>query len=306
MEDYMKNPRCIIPVPYDEPTTAAKFKRGLEYPLNVTYTLLLALLTAKPRESEMYKAEKKIWNEAMGTQFGNLHFPAAYDYFKGLDSWTTNGPLELAYRVLCNMWSWNARAAKTPNNETLVCYDVCTETCSDDDGIPEGDTDFPVARRALDVLPILSHQHHLARRHHTHHAHHEHSTRSDISETHQLTKRRPPYQYTVTGADGHKRSFLITLNDHDTVKEMMKADPNAAIGNELIGYNSVDDCGNPIIAQLNYNAQSLRRFETEHVMDGQLIASFLADASNGVLRSGATATNAGVSMSYFYTLKQRQ
>jgi hypothetical protein len=211
----------------------------------------------------------------MGTLFGNLHFPAAYDYFKGLDSWNTNGPLELAYRVLCNMGSWNARAAKTPNDETLVCYDVCTgETCSgDDDDIPEGDTGFPVVRRALDVLPISSHQHHHARHHHTHHAYHERSTRSDISET-QLTKRRPPYQYTVPGADDRQRSFLIILNDHDTVKEMMKADPNAAIGNELIGYNSVDDCGNLTIAPLNYDAQSLRRFETEHVMDGQLIATF--------------------------------
>jgi chitinase len=177
MQDYMKNARCIIPVPFDEPTTATKVKRDLEYPLDVTYTLLLALLTAKSRESEMYKAEEKIWNEAMGTQFGNVHFPAAYDYFKGLDSWTTNGPLELAHRVLCNIWSWNARAAKTPNDETLVCYNVCTgETCSDDDDdIPDGDTDFPVARRALDVLPISSHQHHHARRHHTRHAHHEHS-----------------------------------------------------------------------------------------------------------------------------------
>ena len=190
MEDCMKNPRCIIPVPFDEPTTATKVKRDLKYPLDVTYNLLLALLTAKSRESEMYKAEEKIWNEAMGTPFGNLHFPAAYDYFKGLDSWTTNGPLELAYRVLCNTWSWNARAAKTSNDETLICYDVCTvETCSDvdDDDIPEGDTDFPVARRALDVLPILSHQHHHARRHHTHHAH-EHPTRSNMSETHKLTK----------------------------------------------------------------------------------------------------------------------
>ena len=79
----------------------------------------------------------------------------------------------------------------------------------------------------------------------------------------------------------------------------MKADPNAAIGNELIGYNSVDDCGNPAIAQPDYDAQSLRRFETEHVIDIQLIASFLADASNGVLRSGATATIARVLMSYF-------
>jgi hypothetical protein len=60
IEDYMKNPRCIIPVPFDEPITAAKVKRDLEYPVNVTYTLLLALLTAKSRESEMYKAEEKI------------------------------------------------------------------------------------------------------------------------------------------------------------------------------------------------------------------------------------------------------
>ena len=34
-------------------------------------------------------------------------------------------------------------------------------------------------------------------------------------------------------------------------------------------------------------------------MNGQHIASFLAHASNGVLRSGATATIARVSMSYF-------
>jgi hypothetical protein len=34
-------------------------------------------------------------------------------------------------------------------------------------------------------------------------------------------------------------------------------------------------------------------------MEGQLIASFLAGASNGVLRSGAITTNARVSMSYF-------
>ena len=60
MEDCMKNPRCIIPVPFDEPTTATKVKRDLKYPLDVTYTLLLALLTAKSRESEMYKAEEKI------------------------------------------------------------------------------------------------------------------------------------------------------------------------------------------------------------------------------------------------------
>lgn len=67
MEDYMKNLRCMIPVPFDEPTTAAKVKRDLEYPLDVTYTLLLALLTGKSRESEMCKAEEKIWNEATGT-----------------------------------------------------------------------------------------------------------------------------------------------------------------------------------------------------------------------------------------------
>jgi hypothetical protein len=79
---------------------------------------------------------------------------------------------------------------------------------------------------------------------------------------------------------------------------MLKTDPNAAIRNELIGYNSVDDCGNPSISQLTY-PQGLRNFETEHVMDSQLIASFLADTSNGVLRSGAMATTAQVSMSYF-------
>jgi hypothetical protein len=53
IEDCMKNPRCTRPIPFDEPTTAAKVKRNLEYPLDVTYTLLLALLTARYRESEM-------------------------------------------------------------------------------------------------------------------------------------------------------------------------------------------------------------------------------------------------------------
>jgi hypothetical protein len=80
------------------------------------------------------------------------------------------------------------------------------------------------------------------------------------------------------------------LNDQDTVKEIMKANPNAAIRNKLIGYNSVNNCDNPTIAPLNYDAQSLRRFKTEHLMNGQLVALFLADASNGVLRIGATAT----------------
>ena len=66
----------------------------------------------------------------------------------------------------------------------------------------------------------------------------------------------------------------------------------------MIGYNTVDDCRNPSISQLTY-PEGLTNFETEHVMHGQLIASFWADASNGVLRSGATATTARVSMSYF-------
>lgn len=127
------------------------------------------------------------------------------------------------------------RAAKTQKEEILVCYNVCTsKTCSDNDNnnVPKVGSDFPIAQRALDVSPTSLHQHHHVRRQHTHHTYHEHSTRSNISATHQLTKRRPPYQYTVTGADGCQRSFLITLNDHDTVKEMLKADPNAAIGNE--------------------------------------------------------------------------
>ena len=126
MKDFIRNPRCILPVPFDAPTSAAKVKRDLKYPLDVTYTLLLALLTARSRESELYKAEENIWNEAMGSQFENLHFPAAYDYFKGLHSWITQGPHELAHRSLCSMWSWNARAAKKPNEKTLVCYDFCT------------------------------------------------------------------------------------------------------------------------------------------------------------------------------------
>ena len=103
---------------------------------------------------------------------------------------------------------------------------------------------------------------------------------------------------TVTGADGRTRSFFLTLNPHSTVKKMLQDDPNAAIGNDCIDYNSVDDCGNPSISQYTYS-QGLRRFEVENVIDGQLIAQFLTDASNGVLRSGATATTPRVSMSYF-------
>jgi hypothetical protein len=60
MEDFIKILRCILPVPFNAPTLAAKIKRDLKYPLNVTYTLLLALLMARLRESELYKAEEKI------------------------------------------------------------------------------------------------------------------------------------------------------------------------------------------------------------------------------------------------------
>lgn len=296
MGEFMKNPRCILPVPFDEPTSAARVKRDLKYPLDVTYTLLLALLTARSRDSEIYKAEETIWNEAMGTQFENLHFPAAFDYIKGLNSWLTQGPHELTYRILCSMWSWNARAAKEQGGNTLVCYDPCTgDSCGDED--PDDDTDFPEKRRALDVPTTLrlSHSHDLS---HRHHIHHRQEPGANIEETHQLEKRRAPYQYTVTGADGRQRSFFVTLGDHDPIRRMLQLDPNAAIGNELIGYNQVDDCGNPSVQQLTY-PQGLRRFQLEHVLDGQLIAQFLEDASNGRLRSGATASTPRVTISYF-------
>ena len=170
-----------------------------------------------------------------------------------------------------------------------------SNSCGDEDVIFDDDSDFPEVRRALDVSPTVSHQYHHPRRNHIHP---EHSLISNISETHQLTKRRPPYQYTVTGADGRTRSLFLTLNPHSTVKKMLQDDPNAAIGNDCIDYNSVDDCGNSSISQYTY-PQGLRRFEVEHVIDGQLIAQFLTDASNGVLRSGATAATPRVSISSF-------
>jgi hypothetical protein len=59
MEDFIKNPRCILPVPFDAPTSAAKIKRDLTHPLDVTYTLLLALLTARSRESGFTEQKKR-------------------------------------------------------------------------------------------------------------------------------------------------------------------------------------------------------------------------------------------------------
>jgi hypothetical protein len=63
----MKNLRYIIPVLFNKPATAAKVKRDVEYPLNITQTILLPLITAKSRVSKMYKAEEKIWNKVIST-----------------------------------------------------------------------------------------------------------------------------------------------------------------------------------------------------------------------------------------------
>ena len=77
------------------------------------------------------------------------------------------------------------------------------------------------------------------------------------------------------------------------MRRMLQLDLDAAIGSGLISNNQVDDCGNPSVQQLNY-PQGLHRFQSEIVLDGQLIAHFLEDASNS-----ATASTPRIAISYF-------
>lgn len=200
LEEYMKSPRCKVPSTFDKRDSLSLAKRDLKYPMDVTHELLLALL-AGTMGGSMNSLVEESWNNAMGTQFNNLHFPALEEYVRGLRIYDVRGPIEVAYEIICNLNYWNQLASKNEEEKTLVCYDPTScsgEACYG--GNAGGGSSVARSLRS-DSSP------HSFRRHR--HVHRHVSTQIYEKHASTLEKRTRSYDASFMGSNG--RTFTITV-----------------------------------------------------------------------------------------------
>ncbi|KAI4621511.1 hypothetical protein J4E80_003881 [Alternaria sp. BMP 0032] len=272
LEEYIKDPRCSVPQTFGKRDSLSLIKRDLDSPYDVTHQLLLGLI-AKTASSSMYDLMSEAWNKAMGTTYSSLKFPKLREFVTELDIYKSRGPIEVAYEIMCSLNYWNSRAAG--GSKTLVCYD------------PSYDKDAASPARLARSIPSRHHHHHYVHRHALSH-----------SSDHTLAKRvgrARDYRVEINGGVNPNHRITITMPEYLQINDLPPTEP---IMDEVIEFEDVDDCGNPRIHRISLPTQS-RRVEMEHPFDGQLIARFMRDASNGVLRSGATAVTGRVAVSYF-------
>ncbi|KAH5292828.1 hypothetical protein HBI11_188100 [Parastagonospora nodorum] len=284
LEEYLKNPRCEVPEPFTKRSSPSLIKRAEKWPYDITGQILLLLLT-NSAGGAMLDSMQEIWNKAMGDKYSYLHFPSFRKYAQSLNVYTSHGPIALAEKIKCNLNYWNARASNG-TKKTIVCNDVpCSgELC----------TYEQLERRSETFSPSKHFDHDHGHRHSHLHYHPGQGENKQTTRDVVLKKRARYYAASLEGADGETAEITMTLPNHQSFNDM---DGEIPAMDEVLDYDDLDDCGNPRIA--HYQLPSSREFEVEHVIDGQLIAAFLSDASRGRLRSGATATTARVAISYF-------
>ncbi|CAN9362086.1 unnamed protein product [Alternaria alternata] len=230
------------------------------------------------------------WNDAMGTRFSNLHFPALRDYVTSLHTFAVRGPIELATEIVCNLSYWNKMASDDKKEKTLVCYDP--ERCVGNECFPDDpDDESIVARQVGSGSSIGAFHHHR-------HAHRQISGQGSQKRSGKIEKRSRDYTASFMGSNGRTFTITVTLPSHRGFSQLAEDDP---LNDEVIDYMFDDNCGDTdtddfVLPTGNY-------YEMEHLVDGQLIAQFMIDAYNRRLPSGATATTAGVSASYFETAR---
>jgi hypothetical protein len=200
LEEYIKNPRCKVPLTFEKRGPHSLAKRELKYPMDVTQHILLALL-AGTMGGTMNEMVEDSWNDAMGTRFSNLHFPAFRDYVSGVHTFAVRGPIELASGIVCNLSYWNKMASNDKKEKTLVCYDP--KRCVGDECFPDdADDDSIVARQVGSGSSFGAFHHHR-------HAHRHMSGQDSQKRSGKIEKRSRDYTASFMGTNG--RTFTITV-----------------------------------------------------------------------------------------------
>lgn len=200
LEEYMKNHRCKVPATFDKRDSFSLAKRDLKYPMDVTHELLLPLLAGAMGNS-MNSLVEESWNNAMGTKFSKLHFPAFEGYVHDLYIYGLRGPIEVACEIICNLGYWNQLASKNVEEKPLICYDHTSCGGEDCYGGNAGGVSS-VAQSLQSLSPPRSFRRHR-------HVHRYVSTQVYEKRASNLEKRARSYDASFTGSNG--RIFTITV-----------------------------------------------------------------------------------------------